>query len=164
MSELLKYLFDICGIDASPDDTSPEEALRLIRDALSPIKTKLINERVDDAIAAHKLRPDEKEWARGMAQEYGLNVFASFVKLRKPESALSMRLNRAASASGGMTEIERKIARQMGVSEATFAKYNARQDGAGDAGRSISQIQAEINRKLGVKPDVFAKYNGEARR
>jgi hypothetical protein len=162
MSELLKYLFDICCINASPDDTSPDAALHLIKQALGPIKEKMVDEAVEGAIAAGKLRQDERDWATDFA-DGSLVAFRIFLEKRGPvRTSLLIRTDPAAGAGGRMTEIERKIARQMGVSDATFAKYNGRQNGTGDAGRSISQLQAETNRKLGVKPDVFAKYNGEA--
>jgi len=162
MNELLESLqriFNALGIGTRPDSMPMEEALRLIEEAIAPVKEKLVDEAVDAAIAAGKLYPKERDWARQMAHEDGLRVFAAFVKLRQPISRIASRL-RADGAKAQMSQVEKDIARQVGITEAQFLRYSS----DSDAAAGMTQIEREVAGKIGIKPELFLKHNPRANR
>jgi len=155
MKELLEYLFRVCGIGADPAATAPEEALKLIKEALAPIAERIKDEAVASAIAAGKLRFDEREWALEFAGE-NFAAFRAFVKLRKPippaVMALAGRLARPAVSDALQESINRKI----GVKPEIFAKYNSPETkGSAD----IDAATLAIMGQMGVSRETFLKYN-----
>jgi hypothetical protein len=123
ISEFIRQLFSYLGVEADPNLT-PEEALEAAKRHLRPIREKLVDEEVSAAIAADKLRPDEKDWAWGEADK-GLILFRSFVKHRKPvHNALAARMDSASRPTTHMNNEDRRIAAQMGVSEELWQRHN----------------------------------------
>ena len=156
MKELLRYLFGVCGIDAS-EDTAPEEALKLIKQALGSHADRIKDDAVAEAIAARKLRPDEKDWALDFAGE-NFAAFRAFLKLRKPippaVMALASRLAKPV-VPDALDATTMAIMKQMGVSRETYLKYNSSEskDSAG-----IDATQEAFNKKMGLSRETFLKY------
>jgi phage I-like protein len=123
MKEFLRQLFGMLNITANPD-LSAGEALKVIEEKLAPVMEQLRHDAVAAAIATGKIYPDERDWALDLVEEHGLAVFAAFCEKRRPVAAVGLRPDRAAGATRALTAVEKDIARQVGVSEAAFLKYN----------------------------------------
>jgi hypothetical protein len=155
MKELLEYLFRVCGIDADPAATAPEEALKLIKDALAPIAERIKDEAVAAAIVAGKLRPDEAGWARGIAED-NLIVFQKFIELRAPvPPAVTALIGRLAKPLVS-DALQESINKQIGLKPDIFAKYNAPE--AKDS-VSIDATTTAIMKQVGVSLATFLRYN-----
>ena len=122
MKEFLQKLFDSFGIEASLD-LSAGEALDLLRRRLEPLLAKMADDAVDEAIAAGKLRPDEKDWGRDIAQA-DLAVFSSFVKHRKTATPGDMAGAGRRRKTVVSDALQAAMNRQCGVTPEVFAKYN----------------------------------------
>lgn len=156
MSEWIQNFLARLGIEAGPEVT-PEDAMELIE----PLAKKLATEAVDDAIAASMLFVDEREWAIDYAADMPLG-FQMFLEKRgsvKTQIALLARIKNAPSASSEMTQLDKTIARQVGVSEETFLRYNSPDN---SAARSMTAVEREMAAKVGIKPEIFVKYNRPA--
>jgi hypothetical protein len=152
INEFLKKIYYALNIDAATDGAALDEAWKLVNEKLSLLNEQLAHEAVVAALQAQKIREDEVEWAHNFA-ECSLDAFRAFAAKR----AVQVPIHRSLTSAVGrppMSDLERDICRQVGVSEATFLKYNIEEKGAGRA----DQIQEEMNRKLGVSPELYAKY------
>ena|SRR3989304_1252361 len=122
MKEFLQKLFDLLGIEASPD-LSAEEALDLLKRRLEPLLAKMADDAVDEAVVAGKLAFDEREWGRGIAQA-NLAVFSSFVKHRKTVTHGEMAGAGRRRKTVVSDALQAAMNRQCGVTSEVFAKYN----------------------------------------
>jgi len=155
ISEWIQKFLARLGIKAGQDVT-PEDALELIE----PLAKKLAIDAVDDAIAASMLFPDERESLMKFALDHPL-AFKIFLEKRGPvRTTLSASAKSAASAKARMTETEKDIARQVGVTEAQFLRYNCESDAAA----GMTKIDREMAAKVGVSPKLFLRYNPPANR
>jgi hypothetical protein len=162
MKELLEYLFRICGIDGSMDST-PEEALELIKEALAPISNRIRDDAVSEAIAVGKLRLDEREQGRDMAEK-NFAVFRAFVKYREPVMLGAATGVRRRNETIVPHALQTSINKQIGVNPEMFAKYNSSMASGGPRNETVvpAALQASINKQIGVTPELFAKHNSPA--
>jgi hypothetical protein len=155
MSEWIQKCLARLGIKAGSDVT-PEDAMELIE----PLAKRLAVDAVDDALAASMLFPDERESMMKFASDH-LLAFKIFLEKRGPvRTAPSVRTKSAPGAKAQMTQLEKNISRQMGVTESQFLAYN----GGADPAAGMTQIEREMAAKVGVKPELFLKYNPPANR
>ena len=118
LTKFISRLFAEMGITTEAEGLTPTEALDMVREKLAPIKQQLVDEAVQDAIAAGKLAPDEKDFGRRMADE-SLATFKSFVAHRRPIPSIALR----GKTKRAVGDLQGRINAQCGVSKELFARY-----------------------------------------
>jgi hypothetical protein len=118
LTKFISRLFAELGIETQAEGLTPTEALDMVREKLASMKPQLIDEAVQDAIAAGKLAPDEKDFGRRMAEE-SLATFKSFVAHRRPIPAIALR----GKTKRAVGTLQARINAQCGVSEKLFRVY-----------------------------------------
>lgn len=148
MTELLKKLFTALGIETDPQGLTEDEAVAMIMEKLGGANERLAAEAVDDALRAHKIRDDEREWALDFAKD-SLEAFKMFAEKRGVQLTSLLASSRRPSKTGPLSDLQRKINEQVGISDDLFLKYN--EDPKVPLVK-VDQIQVEMNRPARSQP------------
>lgn len=133
------------------NDVTEEQAAAEVKKILGPIRERMVEDEVDKGVVAGKLSPEDRAWARELLEDMPIAAFRTFIRLRKGPSPIAREW---LGKKVGISDEQRLINEQCGVSEALFAKYNS----PNPAESMISETQAAMNRMVGVKPETFLKY------
>jgi len=137
-------------LELPPDATlaEAEAAIRVLKEYDGTVRKLQVMKMVDEALQQRKLHSYEREWAI----ERGLDDPAFLAAFIRGRGKISLPLAARRKSSTAPDDLQKRINAQVGVSDATFARYNSAPP------IKIEAAQAEMNAKVGVKPEVFAKY------